>query len=217
VIWQTATPAGSSSPESLNWLLVLAFLIGFYPALGLNYLQERFALLRFKSRSASTDALARELPLDMVDGIDSYIKFRLGEYEIEDIENLALANPIQLFIETPYPLRKIVDWVGQAQLILEIDNAKVVELRSLNVRTSLDFLKLGETDQGKKILMGVLHPMQAGNPSDLNIITERLRTFEAKQHVRALREVIDIVAGNRQQPPPPPQLKLVEGAAEEDG
>jgi hypothetical protein len=85
-IWQSTTPTNSS------WLLALAFLVGFYPALGLNYLQERFAFLRFKTRNANAEALARELSLDMVDGIDSYIKFRLGEYEIEDIEKFSFGE-----------------------------------------------------------------------------------------------------------------------------
>jgi len=150
LLWQTSSPQ-SVAPTTSSWLLVVAFLIGFYPALGLNYLQERFAFLRFKSRNSNIDTVSRDLPLDMVDGIDSYIKFRLGEYEIEDIENLALANPITLFIETPYPLRKILDWIGQAQLLIEVDSSKISELRNLNIRTSMDFLTFGETEDGKKI------------------------------------------------------------------
>jgi hypothetical protein len=192
--YQLVWPNGQL-PATSSWLLALAFLVGFYPALGLNYLQERFAFLRFKTRNASADALARELPLDMIDGIDSYIKFRLGEYEIEDVQNLALANPIQLFIETPYPMRKIVDWIGQAQLLLEVDNGKIAELRNLNIRTSLDFLRFGESDEGRKILMGLLHPMQASN-GGTQVIAERLRTFNGKPHVRALSEMIENIVGN---------------------
>jgi hypothetical protein len=191
--------AQNTTPATSGWLLALAFLIGFYPALGLNYLQERFAFLRFKTRNANADALSRELPLDMVDGIDSYIKFRLGEYEIEDIENLALANPIQLFIETPYTLRKVVDWVAQAQLILEVDNSKIADLRNLNVRTSLDFLRFGETEEGQTILGGILHPTQGGGIGESKMIKQRLRTFQGKPHVRALQEIVEIIAGK--QPP----------------
>jgi hypothetical protein len=198
-VWQTSS-SQSVAPTTSSWLLVLAFLIGFYPALGLNYLQERFAFLRFKNRNASVDTVSRELPLDMVDGIDSYIKFRLGEYEIEDIENLALANPIQLFIETPYPLRKIIDWIGQAQLLIEVESSKIPDLRNLNIRTSLDFLTFGETEDGKKILGGLLHPMQASNSDGNKIMTERLRTFGDKAHVKALREIIEIVRAPRALP-----------------
>jgi hypothetical protein len=196
LVWQTSS-SQSMTPTTSSWLLVLAFLIGFYPALGLNYLQERFAFLRFKNRHASADLVSRELPLDMVDGIDSYIKFRLGEYEIEDIENLALANPIQLFIETPYPLRKIIDWVGQAQLLIEVEISKIPDLRNLNIRTSLDFLTFGETEDGKKILGGLLHPMQASDSDGSKIMSERLRTFGDKAHVKALREIIEIVRSPR--------------------
>jgi len=192
-VWQSASPMQNTVPATSSWLLTVAFLIGFYPALGLNYLQERFAFLRFKTRNAHAEALSRELSLDMVDGIDSYIKFRLGEYEIEDIQNLALANPIQLFIETPYTLRKIVDWVAQAQLILEVDNSKILDLRNLNVRTSLDLLRFGETEEGQNILGGILHPTQSDGAGANNLIKQGLRPFSGKAHVRALQDIVEII------------------------
>ena len=192
LVWDTTSQSPpSSSPATSSWLLVMAFLVGFYPALGLNYLQERFAFLRFKVRSADATTLAREMPLEMIDGIDSYIKFRLGEYEIEDVQNLALANPIQLFIETPYPLLKIIDWVGQAQLMLEVENTKITDLRNLNVRTSLDFLEFGNDPNGSKILQGVLHPVNS-DPNN-NPISPRLKAFGDKPQVKRLKEIIDIL------------------------
>jgi hypothetical protein len=191
LVWDASSP-NVPAPATASWLLALAFLIGFYPALGLNYLQERFAFLRFKARSADANTLSREMPLEMIDGIDSYIKFRLGEYEIEDIQNLALANPIQLFIETPYPLLKIVDWIGQAQLVLEIENAKIAELRNLNVRTSLDFLTFAKDPDGLKILQGVLHPVNSDPAS--NPVSPRAKAFAEKPQVKRLVEIIDILS-----------------------
>jgi hypothetical protein len=98
-----------------------------------------------------------------------------------------------LFIETPYSLRKIIDWIGQAQLLIEIENAKIPDLRNLNVRTSLDFLTFGGTESGRKILSALLHPMQ----TDDTLIGERLRTFGEKPHVKALGELIGIIRAPR--------------------
>lgn len=193
LVWDTTNGSRTNTPANGSWILALAFLIGFYPALGLNYLQERFSFLRFKSRGSSVEVLSRELPLEMIDGIDSYIKFRLGEYEIEDVENLALANPIQLYIETPYSLLKVIDWIGQAQLLLEIDNSKILDLRNMNVRTSLDLLNFAKDENGKKMLAGVLMPTQATVDQAGGFMDVRLRTFAEKPHVKQLVEVVAII------------------------
>ena len=37
---------------------------------------------------------SRSLPLDLIDGIDPSIRFRLNQLEIAEAQNLATANPI---------------------------------------------------------------------------------------------------------------------------
>jgi hypothetical protein len=214
LVWETSSASSQAfTPSTSSWLLALAFMIGFYPALGLNYLQERFSFLKLKTRNPIVDSLSRDMPLEIIDGIDSYIKFRLGEYEIEDVQNLALANPIQLFVETPYALLEIMDWIGQAQLIMEVDISKISDLRNLGIRTSLDFLNLSESPSGQKILQQILHPLQTDS-SD-NPILLRSLTFRRKLQVGRLIEINSLLRPSLSDETKTPQLAAVTPAAAE--
>ena len=133
-----------------------AFILGFYPAAGLDYLVRRTQEFTIKRPHPDAAALRHTLPLDMIDGLTDFVRFRLEELEYEDVQNLATANPVLLYVETPYNILQIIDWIAQAQLITAVGPKKVLELRRINVRTIFDLARIGDSNHFRRCALEIL-------------------------------------------------------------
>jgi hypothetical protein len=183
----------------------IAFLMGFYPTLGLDALIDRFPQLKLKRVDPQAALLSRSLPLEMIDGMDSFIRFRFVEFEMEDVQNLATANPVLIFVETPYGLFEALDWVAQAQLITAVGPKRAKLLRDIAIRTIFD-LEQAATEPALLPLLadilfcdatGVAAPVTPAAPSDPQArdkaVAQLCRSIAATLHVARLRQLWNVI------------------------
>jgi hypothetical protein len=123
---------------STSALLLAAFAVGFVPELGVRTLLRATKLRLFKSEDDSVYNTFSATPVEVIDGIDTEVRSRLSLHNIVSVQNLATANPIMLFVETPYGVYQIIDWVAQAQLCSALGPKAVVEFWKLGIRTIFD-------------------------------------------------------------------------------
>jgi hypothetical protein len=185
VTWVLRQVVAAPAPEGIAVavLLGIAFLSGLYPLLGLNVLIDRLpSWLRFKRDVPEAGRIGRSFPLDLVDGIDPSIKFRLNELDYGDVQNLATANPVELFVETPYSFGQIIDWMAQAQLLVELGPQRFLHARESGVRDIAAFLVLGSNDAGRVLLK----PFLSVGGDHEEALEARIESVARKLHVRHL-------------------------------
>jgi hypothetical protein len=134
VLQITVTP--DSSPLRL-WLAV-AFVAGYVPDFGLSTLVRYLHITYLKNVDDALMKSVAIIPIEIVDGIDYDVRYRLEETNIVDIQHLATYSPILLFVETPYGLYEAFDCVLQAQLCLAVGPKTFLELKKYKVRTIFD-------------------------------------------------------------------------------
>jgi hypothetical protein len=127
----TRVPDGILSP--------LVFLIGIVPETGTQVLAYtvRRTFGAIPPIRKSLGDLEDENPVSKLDGINLYDRARLLEEGIENIENVAHFNPVELMLRTRLPTSRITDLIDQAILFLHADTV-LADLHTLGIRTATD-------------------------------------------------------------------------------
>jgi len=107
--------------------VAVAFVIGFFPLVGLQALQRvtSRALRRF------VPPVTSDYPLDQLDGFNLWYEARLTEEGVEDMQNLTTMNLVDVILHTRVPPGRLVDWTDQAFLLTHLERADRAELNQL--------------------------------------------------------------------------------------
>jgi hypothetical protein len=98
----------------------VAFVVGIFPIIALQALQRVVAT----TLRVVVPQLSPDYPLNQLDGLNIWYEARLLEEGVEDMQNLATANLVDVILHTRVPVGRLIDWVDQAALYVHLDRAE---------------------------------------------------------------------------------------------
>lgn len=124
-----ATSVSSGKAPSSEVLLLLSFGTGIMPETVIRWVGNKSARL-FGSAEQND-----HIDLEHIHGINTFIRSRLAEVGVYDAQGLIATNPLRLSLHTPFSLPQLLDWYGQAFILLYFQPNGVQSLRNLGIRT----------------------------------------------------------------------------------
>jgi hypothetical protein len=145
-------------------------------------------------------SLRQLYPLSDLDGLNVWYEARLLEEGVEDMQNLATCNLVDVMLNTRIPVERLVDWVDQSILYLHLGKpikkdaeGPREQLRRYGIRTATDLEDAFQPtpnsgDEAGRIakLERLLTP-GSDDPSVLRTILATLRSEPNLPFVRAWR------------------------------
>ena len=117
---------GSTTEMANHAELAAAFVIGFFPLVGIQFLQR----MTSKLLHTVVPQITSEYPLDQLDGLNLWYEARLTEEGVEDMQNLTTMNLVDVILHTRVPPGRLVDWTDQAFLLIHLDKTDREELET---------------------------------------------------------------------------------------
>jgi hypothetical protein len=151
--WVVSTVGKQAGWTEQSQLLTLSFVIGVFPMVTWQVIRGAAS----KVFKLALPSLESRLPLVRLDGLTVWHETRLEEEDIENVQNMATADIVDLLVNTRIPATRIIDWVDQAILLNQLgpdasDNADETSgrrrLARHGVRTASALLKTAADKTG---------------------------------------------------------------------
>jgi hypothetical protein len=118
---------GNTTTMATHAELAVAFIIGFFPLAGIQFLQR----VTSRTLQLAVPQITSEYPLDQLDGLNLWYEARLTEEGVEDMQNLTTMNLVDVILHTRVPPGRLVDWTDQAFLLIHLDKADRKAMKAL--------------------------------------------------------------------------------------
>jgi hypothetical protein len=193
-------PRGTSQ----DTVAALGFLIGVFPQIGLQIIHgavsKTFSWLRLIR-------LEPDYPLGELDGLTVWDEARLLEEGVEDLQNLASANLVELMLRTRLPVERLVDWVDQAHLYLRLppqdgnSNARST-LRAYGIRTATDLIDAFQPKSGSNSDDPEVHRIweEAIEETDVQDVLNGLRDLKLGTSIGGPSQLLTILKTLKNEP-----------------
>lgn len=172
--------------------LAAAFTVGFFPSMGIRIIILLGARVLNSLTNTSPEGIDDDLPLSHLQGTNAYHRDRLVLEGIDNIQNLACADIVDLMLKTRFPVEQLVDWMDQSLLYLHTGVKHLPFFLEKGVRTATDFIDLYDqlkpTAQDSQTAAGLLDEGSILTPGQLNAIAVALRNDPNMFHVRYWRD-----------------------------
>jgi hypothetical protein len=160
----------------------IAFVIGVFPTVGWQLIVQ--TLLRVPG--LIIPSLQSTYKLTDLDGLNVWYESRLLEVGIEDMQNLATTDIVDLMLNTRIPVDRLVDWIDQAFLYLRVTEKKErTTLRQYGIRSSTDLLDVFEDAQRASDMERLLNEGDESQPSRMRSLVVTLERERNLQYVEA--------------------------------
>jgi hypothetical protein len=134
-----STSVLSNEAPSGAVLMLLSFGAGMLPETMIRWIYNKAA--RLFGAAEQNDYI----DLEHIHGISAFTRSRLAEVGIYDAQGLVATNPLRLSLHTPFSLPQLLDWYGQAFLLLHLRPAGLRALREFGIRTIWEAEKVWQT------------------------------------------------------------------------